>query len=57
MDRDKLIEQALIDSFDFWLQQHPLTIESAIESGVKAAVLEWLALNKGAVLQQMVKED
>ena len=48
--------EAVRDSWDFWLSQHPVSLADIITGAAKAAASEWLASNTDQLLDRIAGE-
>ena len=54
-DRHAQASEAIRDSWDFWLSQHPVSLGDMITDAVKAATGEWLASNADELLDRIAR--
>ena len=55
-DRHTQAAEAIRDSWDFWLSQHPVTVGDLIEAAVRGATDAWLKANTDELLDRIATE-
>ena len=51
MSQADSIEKAARDSLDFWITQHPMTLQTLFETAVRDAVAAWLTEHHQEILE------
>jgi hypothetical protein len=55
-DRHAQASEAIRDSWDFWLSQHPVSLGDIITDAVKDATAKWLGSNTDELLNRIAAE-
>ncbi len=52
MKTDK-IKEGVTEAFDFWLSQHPITMQDLVELSLTQAMKEWLDKNREEIIEKI----